>query len=226
MEQYMRPLRIFVGVFVLAGTGLLAARLRDAFFVPPPPVAEVGVERHDNPDGTIDLTVRITNRGGATFRSRKEYWNLNSGLHLEVENAEILEFEARSPLKDYEWYPYHVYPYIRLGNVQFLETRYDRLKYGEAGDARVKIRPTGDGPASLYWRGWLTDAGCMRGLIREIRAGKPQPDYEPCVIRAPATGAPGAEICPIDIATRKHTETGDARFYALKPLSCARVEIL
>jgi hypothetical protein len=223
----MRSRRTFVGlvIIILLGIGVLAIRFKDSIFVPPPPLPEASVIRHDNPDGTIDLTVRMINRGGTTFSSRKDFWNLNSGLHLEVENAEILEFGAKSPLKDYEWYHYHVYPYIRLGNIQFLETRYDRLRKGEFGEARLKIKPTAEGPTVFYWRGWMTDIACMRDLIRSRIPGKAPPEYEPCVVRIPATNAPGSVRCPIDIATRKRTETNELGDYDLKELSCARLEI-
>jgi hypothetical protein len=220
-----------VGAVLVLGAILFAVyggTLRDRFFAPPQPVPDVTLERQDNPDGTIDLTVRLTNRGGTTYAKGGIFWDLNTGLHLEVENADILEFEANSPLKSDEWYPYHVYPYIRLGNTQFLETRYRQLKNGQSGDARVKIKPTADGPVRFYWRGWLTDVGCTNEFERKSLAGflpKFDPGLENCVVRFPAHDARGYLECPIDIASHRVPDAEKPGAFGLKPLPCAVLEL-
>lgn len=219
---YAAAFGVFTAVFLI----LIWPRISSRLWPPASPAPDVSFQKTENPDGTIDIYVRLTNRGGITYSAPGMLWNLNTGLHLEVENADILEFESKSRLLEDEWYHHHVYPYIRLGDLQFVETRYKQLKYGEWGDARLKIKPLGP-PVNVYYRGWLTDTPCTEDYVRKSAAGLlPRFDtgLEKCIIRFPRYGDENYPRCPIDIASRRvGSGTGE---FDLKALPCAAEKIL
>jgi hypothetical protein len=169
-----------------------------------PPKPEIAVTHEKNPDGTIDVKFKMTNRGGTSFFSDKLWFGLSSGMHIEVCNAEILKSTAASLTSPYNWRYYAVYPYSRWGDCYFTEIKFRQLRTREFGDAHFIIRPLANREPVIYYRGWMTETSC---ILRYKDAGDDTPEEqvlietegEPCIIRTPPHNDQNYPLCPIRV---------------------------
>ena len=147
---------------------------------------------------TYKITARLENIGGDSLKEKGAF----GGLHIETTNAIVGYINASSPLtKSTEAFK----DYAQWGNAYFFETKYDRLKKGEYGEATFNVTPTWL-PVEIYYRGWLPGhcsridrKAVLKELFPEWQKSSSGWRSENCIIRAPANNDLKEELCKVPV---------------------------
>ncbi|MBI1974790.1 MAG: hypothetical protein HYS57_00330, partial [Parcubacteria group bacterium] len=169
-----------------------------------PPKPEIAVSHQKNLDGTIDVKLRMINRGGTTFSSNRLWPGLNSGMHVEVCGADIVRSDPYSPTAEYAWRYQSVYSFARWGDCYFTEIKFRQLRKNQWGEAVFTIKPWTTDKPSLYYRAWMTETSC---IIDYKKSSGETPEEqkllesegEPCIVRSPTNKDTSQPLCPVQV---------------------------